>query len=462
VPSTTHDPTPPDSGPALWRHFTSAGHHAHSTVITRAQGCHFWDDSGRRYLDGLAGLHSVNIGYGPWPEIVEAARTTLETLPFFPNWFGFANEPALALADRLREIAPLDAGHVFFAQSGSEAVEAAMKVARQFHRLSGDPHRTKFVTRRGAYHGTTMGALSLNGGAVLRNQFEPLLAGVARVAPTYPLRCVHCAGTCGLGCADEIETAILSEGPETVAAVVLEPLQNSGGALVPPPGYPERVREICDRHGVLLVLDETITGFGRVGEWFGATRYGFVPDIVTTAKGLASSWAPIGAMIASARVSEPFFAQADRTFLHGSTFGGHPVSASIALANLAIIEREGLVEKVRRDGELLRSMCEELVARHPLLAEVRGDGYFLALEIVRDRETKTPFPPQERARLIRDVLLPQSRAAGVHVKFDDRIELAALLTPPLVAGPEEFEQLIAALEQTLDAALAWTRTEVAA
>jgi len=440
-------------GDVMWRQFTPAWQHADSTVVTRAEGCYFWDASGRRYLDALAGLHSVNIGFGPWPELVGAATGQLEALPFFPNWFGFSNAPAVALASKLAELAPIDVGHVFFVQSGSEAVEAAMKLARQYHRLRGEPDRVKFVSRHGAYHGTTLGALSLNGAAALRDPFEPLLDGTVRFAPPYPYRCHSCSTRgCTLACADELDAAIRAEGPETVAAVVLEPAQNSGGALVPPPGYAQRVRRICDEHGVLLVVDETICAFGRVGEWFGSTRYGFEPDVMTLAKALTSSWAPLGAMVSSAEVSEPFFNAPGRTFLHGSTFGGHPVSCAIALANIGLIEREGLLARVARHGPGFRARLEEVAARHPLVGEVRGDGYLLALELVKDRDRRIGFGAAERARLISEVLMPGVRRRGLHMKFDDRLELAALLTPALVAGPDEFERMVVKLEAVLDQA----------
>jgi adenosylmethionine-8-amino-7-oxononanoate aminotransferase len=348
----------------------------------------------------------------------------------------------------------MPAAHVFFSQSGSEAIEAAMKLARQYHRLRGEPGRLKFISRTGAYHGTTMGALSLNGAAALRGQFEPLLAGMSRVDPPYPYRCEVCDGDCGVHSAEGFDRAIRAEGPESVAAVVIEPVQNSGGALVPPAGYVQRVREICDAHGVLLIVDETICAFGRVGEWFGSTRYGLRPDIVTTAKGLTSSWAPLAATIASERVAQPFFDDAGATFLHGSTFGGHPVSCAIALANLDIIEREGLLERVKAKAPLLRARCEALAERHPMIGEVRGDGFFIALELVKNRATREPFTHAERAELIADHLLPTVREHGVHMKFDDRIELAALFTPPLIAGEPEFELMVDALEASLDAAWA--------
>ncbi|MFQ6330963.1 aminotransferase class III-fold pyridoxal phosphate-dependent enzyme [Nocardia sp. CWNU-33] len=447
--------TEPASG-SQWRHFTSAGAHRDTVTITSAAGCYFWDTTGKRYLDALAGLHSVNIGYGPWPEIEAAASKQLATLPFFPNWFGFANDVAEQLAERLIGLSPFDDGAAFFVQSGSEAVESAMKLALQYHKIRGDVQRNLFVSRTGAYHGVTMGALTLNGSDVFRAPFEPLPNRIRKAAPTYPYRCQWCApvGHCNLSCGDDVETAILDAGPENVAAVVIEPLQNSGGALVPPDGYPQRVREICDRYGVLLVLDETICGFGRVGEWFGSIRFGFQPDIITMAKGLTSSYAPMGAMIASSGVAEPFFSKDSRTFMHGSTFGGHPVSSAIAMANLDIIEHQGMLAGVRQKSVKLRAMCEDLASHHPMVAEVRGDGFFIALELVKDRERRLAFTPEERSQLISKVLMPGARRRGLQMKFDDRLELAALFTPPLIAAEDEFDIMVSTLKSVLDEA--WT------
>src|SRR5919106_2523667 len=332
----------------LWRHFTAAG--ASRLVIDRGEGCHIWDTEGNRYLDALSALYCVNIGYGPWPEISEAAKRQLDQLPFFTNWVGFATPPSLELAEKVAELVPIDVGRTFFVGGGSEAIESALKIARQYHRLRGEPTRYKFVTRRSAYHGTTLGALSINGSPALRAQFEPLVPGGLRAPMPYRYRCPYCSDKpeCTLRCADEIDAIVENEGPETVAAVILEPVQNSAGSITPPPGYFERVREICDAHGLLLVADEVICGFGRVGDWFGTTRYGIEPDLMTLAKGITSAYAPLGALVATPKVVEPFFREGTTTFTHGITFGGHPVSCAIALANIGIMEREDLVGRVQR------------------------------------------------------------------------------------------------------------------
>ncbi|MBD0289752.1 MAG: aspartate aminotransferase family protein [Thermoleophilia bacterium] len=441
----------------LWRHFTPAGASASPIVIERGEGCYIWDTEGNRYLDALAALYCVNIGYGPWPEVAEAAREQLEKLPFFTNWVGFATPPALELAERLARLVPIEVGRIFFVSGGSEAVEAALKVARQYHRLRGEPTRYKYITRRSAYHGTTMGAISINGSPSLRSQFEPLLPGCLRAPMPYRYRCPYCAEkpACTLACADEVDAIIRNEDPLTVAAVIMEPVQNSGGSITPPAGYFQRIREICDEHGVLLVADEVITGFGRVGDWFGSTRYGIQPDMMTMAKGLTSAYAPLGALVAGEKVIEPFFAEPTAMFTHGITFGGHPVGCAIALANLDVFESEGLIGRVQRHTDEFRSAFEAFGDEHPMVGDVRGDGFFYSLELVKDKATKATFAPAERDELIKRFLVPRARELGVYMRVDDRAETAAQFSPPLVAGRAELDEFLAVLRQILDEA--WER-----
>jgi adenosylmethionine-8-amino-7-oxononanoate aminotransferase len=450
-------PGMPASFDRLWRHFTTAGAAQSPIVIDRGEGCYIWDSEGNRYLDALAALYCVNIGYGPWPEIAEAARAQLERLPFFTNWVGFATQPSIDLADKVAELVPIDVGRVFFCGGGSEAVESALKVARQYHRLRGEPTRFKFVSRRSAYHGTTMGAISINGSPALRSQFEPLLPGCLRAPMPYRYRCPYCAdqSACTLQCADEIDGIIRNEDPLTVAAVILEPVQNSGGSITPPPGYFDRVREICDEHGVLLVADEVICGFGRVGDWFGSTRYGIKPDMMTLAKGLTSAYAPLGALVASEEVIEPFFADPASMFVHGITFGGHPVSCAIALANLEIMEREDMIGHVQRMAPEFRGAFDRLAEEHPMVGDVRGDGAFYSVELVKDKETKATFTPAERDVLIKQFMVPRARELGVYMRVDDRAETAAQFSPPLVAGRAELDEFMGVFRQVLDEA--WER-----
>ncbi|HEY7196686.1 MAG TPA: aspartate aminotransferase family protein [Gaiellaceae bacterium] len=441
----------------LWRHFTPAAAADSPIVIDRAEGCRIWDVDGNEYLDALAALYCVNIGYGPWPEIVEAATRQMERLPFFTNWVGFATPSSLELSELLTRLLPIDVGRIFFVSGGSEAVEAALKTARQYHRLRGEPNRYKYITRRSAYHGTTMGALSINGSPALRSQFEPLLPGCLRAPMPYRYRCPYCAdkGACSLQCADEIDGIIRNEDPSTVAAVILEPVQNSGGSITPPEGYFERVREICDEHGVLLVADEVICGFGRVGDWFGTSRYGIEPDMMTLAKGITSAYAPLGALVASEKVIEPFFGDPKRMLIHGITFGGHPLSCAIALANLEIMEREDMIGHVQRHMDDFRAAFERLADEHPMVGDVRGDGFFYSLELVKDKETKATWAGEERDALLKGFLTPRMRELGVYMRFDDRAETCAQFSPPLVAGPAELDEFIGALRQALDEA--WER-----
>jgi len=436
----------------LWRHFTPAG--ASPIVIERGEGCHIWDTEGNRYLDALAALYCVNIGYGPYPEIAEAAREQLEKLPFFTNWVGFATPPALELTEKLSELVPIDVGRIFLVSGGSEAVEAALKVARQYHRLRGEPTRYKFVTRRSAYHGTTMGAISINGSPALRSQFEPLLPGCLRAPMPYRYRCPYCSeqDACTLQCADEVDAIIRNEDPSTVAAVIMEPVQNSGGSIVPPEGYFQRIREICDEHGVLLVADEVICGFGRVGDWFGTARYGIEPDMITMAKGLTSAYAPLGALVASEQVIEPFFDAPAKMLIHGITFGGHPLSCAIALANIEVFERENLIGHVQEMTPIFQDAFGRLADEHPLVGDLRGDGCFYSFELVKDKATKATFAPEERDVLIKQFFVPRARELGVYMRVDDRAETAAQFSPPLVAGQAELDEFLGVFRQLLDEA----------
>lgn len=443
----------------LWRHFTRTVEAASPIVIDRAEGCYIFDSDGNRYLDALSALYCTNIGYGPWPEIGEAAKDQLDRLPFFHNWVGYSSPPVLELTEKLEKIVPIDVGRVFFVNGGSEAIEAALKVARQYHALRGETSRYKFVTRRSAYHGTTMGALSINGSPGLRSQFEPLLQGCLKAPMPYRYRCAYCSDrpACNLECANEIGRIIENESPDTVAAVILEPVQNSAGSITPPEGYFARVREICDEFGVLLVADEVICGFGRLGEWFGSTRYDIGPDVMVMAKGITSAYAPLGAVVASPKTVEPFFGAPKTAFLHGITFGGHPVSCAISLANIGIMEREDLVGHVRGHEDEFRARCQELLDKHPMVGDLRGAGFFYSLELVKDKETKESFSAGERDDLIKNFLTPRALELGVYMRFDDRGEMCAQFAPPLVAGPEQFEEMTGVLKQVLDEA--WERIE---
>jgi adenosylmethionine-8-amino-7-oxononanoate aminotransferase len=437
----------------VWGHFSTLGTDADSTrVIERGDGCYVWDTEGNRYLDGLAGLFVSQLGHGR-TEIVEAMADQAQRLAYFPLWT-YTHPTAIRLAERLAALAPGDINRAFFTTGGSEAVESAFKLVRQYFKLAGEPTRHKVVSRQLSYHGTSMGALSITGLADIKAPFEPLVPGTAKAANTNRYRCHLCrhADACTLGCAEDIEQVILREGPETVAAVYIEPVQNAGGCFTAPPGYFDEVRAICDRYGVLMVSDEVICAFGRLGAWFGSERFGYQPDIITVAKGLTSGYAPLGAMLVSDKVAEPFLGTGD-SFLHGFTFAGHPVSCAAALANLDIIEREGINEHVRANEDGFREALDALTDL-PIVGEVRGAGYFYGIELVRDAATRESFSPEESERLLRQFLSNRLLDLGLICRADDRGEPVIQLSPPLIAGPEQFEEIAGILRKGLTEAMA--------
>jgi adenosylmethionine-8-amino-7-oxononanoate aminotransferase len=328
-------------------------------------------------------------------------------------------------------------------------VESAWKLAVAYFGAIGQPRRHKVISRNIAYHGTTFGALSITGVPSIKAIYEPLVPGAIKVANTDRYRCIDCShlDACTLRCATDIEQRILMEGPETVAAVFLEPLQNSGGGFKPPPGYWQRVREICDRYGVLLVSDEVICAFGRLGTWFGGDRYDYVPDIITFAKGVTSGYAPLGGVLASDRIVAPFL-EDTKVFLHGITFGGHPVCCAVALANLDLMEDEDVFGNVQRNMGAFDAVLQGL-RDIPIVGDVRGDGYFRAIELVRDQKTKTPFTADEADRLLRGILSPRMFELGLYCRADDRGEPVITLAPPLIAGEEEFEFIGSVLRTAL-------------
>jgi len=448
----------------LWMHFSrqSVLEEHGVPIITKGQGHHIWDSKGKQYFDGLSGLFVVNAGHGR-KRLAEVAAKQAEELAFFPIW-SYAHPSAIELADRLADYAPGDLNRVFFSTGGGEAVETAFKLAKYYWKLQGRPTKHKVISRAVAYHGTPQGALSITGIPAMKEMFEPLVPGAFRVPNTNFYRAeemgfVPSAGATdpeaefGQWAANRIEEMILFEGPETVAAVFLEPVQNSGGCFPPPPGYFQRVREICDTYDVLLVADEVITGFGRIGEMFASTHYGFQPDMITCAKGMTSGYSPIGATIVSDRIYEPF-RHGTTAFYHGYTFGGHPVSAAVALANLDIFEEEGLTARVRENSPIFRSTLEKLTDL-PIVGNVRGDGYFFGIELVKDKATKATFDDDESERLLRGFLSKALFEAGLYCRADDRGDPVIQLAPPLTIGPAEFDEIEGILRGVLTEA--WTR-----
>ncbi len=441
----------------LWLHFTRMSAYGKSDVpvIVRGEGAYVYDDKGRRYLDGLAGLFVSQVGHGR-TEIAAAAAKQGSELAYFPLW-SYAHPSAIKLADRLAGLAPGDLNRVFFTTSGSEAVESAWKLAKAYFKQKGEPTRYKVLSRELAYHGTSMGALAITGLAAIKPDFEPLPPGGVRVPNTNFYRApgfvAHDLDQFGIWAADEIERAILREGPESVAAVYLEPVQNSGGCFPPPPGYFQRVREICDRHGVLMVSDEVICAFGRLGHYFGAERYGYVPDIITFAKGVTSGYSPLGGMIVRDEIMEPFLS-GTATFLHGVTFAGHPVSTAVALANLDVFEAEDLLGNVRKNEAGFRATLEKLNDL-PIVGDVRGAGYFYGIELVKDKATRETFDDDESERLLRGFLSHALFDAGLVCRADDRGDPVIQLSPPLICTQEHFDEIEQILRATLSEA--WKR-----
>jgi adenosylmethionine-8-amino-7-oxononanoate aminotransferase len=429
-------------------HFTRMGAYAEQEIpiIVRGEGCYVYDEHGKRFLDGLSGLFCVNIGHGR-ADIVQAGADQARELGFFTNW-SYAHPPAIELAERIASLAPGDLNRVFFTSGGSEAVESALKLARQYFKLRGHANKYKVIAREIAYHGTSLGALSATGITDLRQPFEPLTPGGCHVPNTNTYRLPP--GLSENQLADTIAHRIEFEGPDTVAAVILEPVQNAGGCFTPPEGYFQRVREICDEYDVLLISDEVICAWGRLGEWFGAQRYDYQPDIVTTAKALTSAYAPMGGMIVSDRVAEPFMSGTN-SFTHGFTFGGHPVCAAVAMANLDALESEGVLESVRTHESDLRAMLESL-RDLPIVGDVRGAGYFQAIELVRDKDTKESFSDEESETLLRGFLSGELYRQGLICRADDRGDPVIQLSPPLIAGPEQFEEIEGILRSVLEEA----------
>jgi adenosylmethionine-8-amino-7-oxononanoate aminotransferase len=442
----------------LWMHFTRHSVYydgsGHVPVIVKGDGAYIWDDQGNKYFDGLSGLFVVQAGHGR-KELAAAGAKQAEELAFFPIW-SYAHPRAIELAERLAHLAPGDLNRVFFTTGGGEAVETAWKLAKQFFKLTGKPTKHKVISRNIAYHGTPQGALSITGIPGAKIPFEPLVPGGVKVPNTNfyraPEEFRHDEKAFGLWAANRIAEAIEFEGPDSVAAVFLEPVQNSGGCFPPPPGYLERVREICDEYDVIMVADETITSFGRIGDIFAMNRFGVTPDIITCAKGMTSGYAPMGAMIASDRLFEPF-KHGQNAFLHGYTWGGHPVGAAVALANLDLFDREGILQNVRDNEGAFRHTLEKLTDL-PIVGDVRGAGYFYGIELVKDKVTRETFDDDEAERLLRGFLSKALFDAGLYCRADDRGDPVVQLAPPLIIGPKEFDEI----EQTLRSVLteAWS------
>jgi len=416
-------------------------------VFVRGEGSYLYDTTGQRHLDGLAGLFCVNMGHGR-ADIAKAAADQVGTLAYASNW-GSAHVPAIEAATLIAELAPGDLVTTFFVNSGSEAVETALKFARQYHRSQGAPERTKIISREMAYHGTTMGALSITQLPKIKDPFGPLLPGIRSVPNTLGF-----VGDCGpateLDCITEIEAVILEEGPETIAAVFAEPVQNGRGALVAPDGYWPALRALCDKYGILLVSDEVICSFGRLGHWFGHGVTGVVPDMITFAKGSTSGYAPLGGMIVREQlVTELYDSPKGGTFTHGATWGGHPVSTAVAVANISAMRDEKVLENVATHGPKLRDALNSLKDAHRCVKDVRGTGFFYAIEMMADNQSGRELTDAESLTVLREVLPEAFRRTKVILRGDDRGAPMLMISPPLVADEEVLSELLHGVDAML-------------
>lgn len=428
----------------LLLNFTDMGEYAEAgaKVVVQGEGCEVIDDRGRRFIDGLSGLFCSNLGHSYGAEIGAAGADQLSVLPYTPTWY-LSHPPAARLAERLaRHAAPLNMQRVFFTNSGGEAVESAWKLIRQWHAINGEPQRTKAISRKLAYHGTSMGALSFTGLTDCRSPFEPMAVQTTFLSNTNAYR--HPAGHDPVALTQalltEAEEAIEFTGPDQVAMLIAEPVQNSGGAFVPPPGYWAGLRDLCDRYGIILVADETITAYGRVGEWFASSLFDGRPDIITFAKGVTAGHAPLGGVLMTERMAAPFVTGGE-TYMHGLTYSGHPLTTAIADKVLEIYERDEVFENVKSLAPRFQAGLEEL-RRIPLVGDVRGMGFFWALEMVKDRQTKELFDADEADWLLRKELSKHMDNLGLLCRLDDRGEPVIQLSPPLVADEALLDRIV--------------------
>ncbi len=431
----------------LWAPFTQMGdidEEIEPLVIVTGEGARVTDSQGKEYIDGHAALWLANVGFGR-QEIVDAASEQLRRLSYFPSFAGMANDVAVTLAERLVAMTELEGmNRVFFSSGGSEAVETALKMARQYWRLNGQDRRYKIISRRKAYHGVTMGALAATGLVGNRRLFEPMVPGFRHIEAPH---CYHCPyglerNTCDLVCARELERTIQFEGPDTVAAFIGEPVMGAGGVIVPPDGYWQEIERICRKYDVLLIADEVITGFGRTGEMFACRHWGVKPDIFVFAKALTSGYLPLGATLTGEEIFQVCLGKhgEGREFRHGNTYSGHPAGCAAAMANIDIIEREDLVTRSRENGEYLLERLREL-EELPVVGDVDGLGLMARVELVQ--EDGRPFPPEDvvglgvaRQMMRRGIIL---RALGDVISF----------SPPLVIDRSEIDSMVDVLAEIL-------------
>lgn len=419
-------------------------------VIVRGDGCYLYDEQGRRFLDGLAGLFCVNIGHGR-QDIPAAAIKQMEQLAYWTNWSA-AHPASVEAAELITGLAPGDLDRVFFVNSGSEAVESAIKLARQYFVSQGQPERTKIISRDMSYHGTTLGALAVTGIPKFKAPFGPLMPGVRHVPHTLGESVPEGGTAADLPSLRALVAAIEEEGPETVAAVFAEPVQNSRGALVPPDGYWAELRAICDRYGILLVSDEVICAYGRLGEWFGAEKYGYVPDLLTFAKGATSGYAPLGGVLVREHIADAVLTSPTTgVFTHGSTWGGHPIATTVAVANITAMRDERILDNVRDLEGAFQAGLDQIVDAHPTVREWRGTGFFYALEFTGDRRTGRELTPEQEVALVREVMPRAMREVNLITRPDDRGATLLMLSPPLVADADVLRELLAGVDAVCSA-----------
>ena len=434
----------------LLPHFTrgQAWHSESLPLIVSGEGCYLYDDEGNRFLDGLAGLFCVNVGHGR-TDIPAAASKQMEKLAYWTNW-GSAHPASVDAASMIADVAPGDLDVTFFVNSGSEAVESAIKFVRQYHRSQGNPARTKIIARDMAYHGTTLGALAVTGIPKFQEPFGPLMPGVLRVPHTLGEQVPEGGSAADLASIQAIRATIEHEGAETIAAIFAEPVQNSRGAVVPPDGYWQELRRICDEHGILLVADEVICGFGRLGEWFGSVKLDVVPDLITFAKGSTSGYAPLGGVLLRSPLVEALLGSPEGgMFSHGATWGGHPVSTAVAVANLTALRDEDILGNVRTLAPHFQQGLERIRDAHPSVKEWRGTGFFYALELCVDRDSGRELTGEQGAELVGDVLPRAMREVNLITRPDDRGATMLMLSPPLIADRAVLDDLLDKVDAVL-------------
>jgi putrescine---pyruvate transaminase len=416
---------------------------ANAVIIERGEGVWLWDVNGTRYMDALSSLWNVNVGHGR-RELAEAAHEQMSRLAFNNSYTGFANPPSIQLAKRLVDLAPGDLNAVFFTSGGGESNESAFKMARFYHAVRGRPEKLKIIARDDAYHGVTTAAMAATGMPIYWENFGPRPPGFFHALAPNPYRLGDDAEETAQLALDSIEEIIVREGVETVAAVIAEPVQGAGGVIIPPPAYLRGLRELCDRHDILFIADEVITGFGRTGRWFGLEHLGLQPDILSFAKGVTSGYVQLGGIIISKRIQEVLAAQPVATkWMHAYTYSAHPTACAVGIANIDLIEREGLVENAARMGQRLAAGLRGL-ADLPIVGDARSFGLLGRVEVVADTATKRPFEPSQN---VGGRIVAGLRERGVITRNRNDV---VCLAPPLCINDEEMDFLLDALRGAIE------------